>query len=390
MRDASIYLDSAATTQVYPEAVEAIISAMQDAYGNPSSPHAKGLEAERLVKEARRTVASVFGVEPQEIVFTSGATESNNLAIKGAARAKSRQGRHLVVSTIEHTSVINAASDLEDEGFELSWVDPDPNGIIAAESVRAALRHDTVLVSVMAVNNETGCVQPLREIASMVKNEAPKALIHSDGVQAFGKMPFHPGRLGIDLVAVTGHKFHAPKGVGALYVRKGIRLKALMGGGEHEGGLRSGTENVPGLVGLRSAASISGARQAAARERWSDFRAYMIERLLKIEGSRLNGCDVGESVGPHILNLSFAGIPGEVLVSALSERGVYVSTGSACTSKGGEPKKGSHVLRAMGVPDAYLSGAIRISFSFLTTRDEVEKSTSIIEQTVSYLRETLE
>ena len=384
-----IYLDNAATTRVYPETADAIASAMLEAYGNPSSPHAKGLEAERLVKESRRTIAALLGVSPDEVVFTSGATESNNLALKGAARARARRGRHVVVSRIEHSSVINAARDLEDEGFEITWVDPDEAGCVRSESVLTALRSDTILVSVMAVNNETGSIQPLAEIVRRVKEAAPGALVHTDAVQAFCKLPFQPGSLGVDLASVTGHKFHGPKGTGALYVRKGVPLKPLMGGGEHERGLRSGTENVPGIVGFAAAARISTAQGDKARERWRSFRAYMIDRLLRIPKTRLNGPKSVEGAGAHILNVSFGGIPGEVLVQALSQAGLYVSTGSACTSKAGEPREGSHVLRAMGVPEPFLTGAIRISFSFMTTQDEVERACSIIEETVSRLREAL-
>lgn len=389
MSGSPIYLDNAATTRTYPDVVEQMVYTMRNAYGNPSSPHAKGFEAERLVKEARRTVAAILDADPEEVLFTSGATESNHLAIKGAARARRRLGRHIVLSAIEHASAINAAADLEDEGFQVSYVDPDPTGRVSVDAVRAALREDTVLVSVMAVNNETGSMQDVAKIADAVKESAPKALVHSDAVQAFCKLPFHPGRIGVDLASVTGHKFHAPKGVGALWVRKGVRIHPLMGGSGQEGGLRSGTENVPGIVGLAAAASISASAAASARDRWSEYRGRLIENLCIIPDTRLNGSDRSDETAPHILNISFAGIPGEVLVRALSEQGLYVSTGSACTSRRGDPRKESHVLRAMGVPERFARSAIRISFSFETTNDEVQAAESIIKETVATMRATL-
>ncbi len=389
MNRSPIYLDNAATTQVYPEVVDQMVKAMRDVYGNPSSPHAKGFEAEQLVKEARRTIAMLLDADPQEIVFTSGATESNHLAIKGAARARARLGRHIVLTSIEHPSALNAASDLETEGFELSYVDPDQAGRIPADAVRAALREDTVLVCVMSVNNETGSLQDLAEIVRVVRASAPKAVIHTDAVQAFCKLPFHPGRIGVDFAAITAHKFHGPKGVGALWVRKGTRLKAMMGGSQQEGGLRSGTENVPGIVGFAAAASMSAARAAKCKEQWAEYRAYLIDRLCRIDGVRVNGSTNDGGSSPHILNVSFPGIPGEVLVRALSERGLFVSTGSACTSKKSDPKKGSHVLRAMGIQEQIASSAIRISFSFSTTREEIEAARSIIEETVLSMRSTL-
>ncbi len=378
-----IYLDSAATTKALPEVVSAVTESLVQGYGNPSSLHRKGLEAERLVREARRRVASALGVEEREVYFTSGGTEGNHLAIKGAARGASRRGQHIVTTTIEHSSVLTACRDLEVEGFRVTFVDPDGEGRIHPESVARAVGAQTSVVSVMAVNNEVGSIQPLQAIGRAIRAVKDDVIFHVDGVQGFLKVPIVPQHLGIDLFTLSGHKIHAPKGVGALYVRRGVKVLPLFGGGEHERGLRSGTENVPGIVGLGTAVRIVGAQAYA--ERLSQLKARFIEALAGVSDTYVNGPE-GVDCASHIVNLSFPGVRGEVLLHALSERGVYVSTGSACSSKHGEA---SHVLQAMKVQPARLESSIRVSLSYMSTEDEVMKGARILRDVVAELRSSL-
>lgn len=377
-----IYLDNAATTRAHPEVAEEVRRALLADFGNPSSLHRKGHEAERLVKESRAWVADALGVAASEVVFTSGGTEGNNLAIQGVARARARRGRHLITTKIEHSSVLNACKALEEEGFRVTYLDVDAEGRVTPEQVAAALTDETILVTVMHVNNEIGTVQPIEEIAKAVKASRPDALVHSDGVQAFLKVPLSLSRTAVDLYTASAHKVHGPKGVGALYVRSGVRLKPIFGRGEQEGGLRSGTENVPGIAGFGEAVHRGMSAGRAARERMSQLRLRLARRLLSVEGAVVNG-PLEHGAAPHILNLSFAGVRGEVLVHALEAKGVYVSTGSACSSRNSAP---SHVLKALGRPDEAARESIRISLSWTTSEEEVDRAASIIEETIAELR----
>lgn len=379
-----VYLDNSATTRVRPEVVAAMERVLREEFGNPSSLHAMGLEAERRVEEAREAVAEALGVDPAEILFTSGGTEANNLALRGAARAHAREGRHIVTTAVEHSSVLETARDLAREGFELTVVPVDGHGRVRTEDVVAALRPDTVLVSVMLVNNEVGTVQPVAEIGRAIARRRGRGrvpLLHVDAVQAFGKLPVQPRQLGADLVTLSGHKIHGPKGAGALYVRRGVRLQPLLTGGDQQGGLRPGTENVPGIVGFGVAARL------AAREREDTLARLraLRSRLLAGLGAAVPGALVNspEDAAPHILNVSFPGVRGEVLVHALAERGVYVSTGSACHSR--RPVI-SHVLAAMGLARERAEGAIRISLSRDTTGADVDALIEALREIVPSLR----
>lgn len=380
MSKSSIYLDNAATTQAFPEVVEAVTNALTRHYGNPSSLHVMGLEAERIVKSARTEIARALEVTSSEIYFTSGGTEGNNLVIKGAAKAG--RGRHIITNVIEHSAVLNAVRDLEEDGYDVTRLPVDGEGCVDPDMVADAVSDQTVLVSVMAVNNEIGSIQPIEEIARKAKAKNENVRIHVDGVQAFGKIPLLPERWGIDFLVLSAHKLHGPKGVGAIYVRKGCRLAPLFGGGQQEGGLRSGTENVPGIAGFGAAVERIFRDFPRGYQHLVSLQHRLSHRLDEIEGAHRNG-STGDRSAPHILNYSFTGLRGEVLVHALEEKGVFVSTGSACSSRKGEV---SHVLKALDLPEDRLKSSIRISPSHLTTLDDIDRAGEIIDETVQELR----
>lgn len=380
----SIYLDYAATTPVLPEVADLVTHVLTNVYGNPSSLHAAGLEAERLLRQARDRVAKALSVDPREIVFTSGGTEANQLAMKGAAYAQRGRGRHVIVSAIEHPSVLAAADQLSAEGFTVTRLPVSRTGLVASDTLAAALQDDTILVSIMTVNNEIGTVQPIDDLVKVVKAKRPGILFHTDAVQAFGTLDVSPRRWGVDLLSVSGHKLYAPKGVGALYVRSGISLVPLLPGGQ-ERGLRGGTENVPAIAAFGLAAEMAMQRRDAAVAHVAALRRRLLARL---EAGDTGATVIGPAgasgmVAPHIINLSIPGVRGEVLVRALSDRGVYVSTGSACSSRRRGP---SHVLTALGLPKEQLEGCLRVSVSTLTTETEIDEAAERLEATVTELR----
>lgn len=378
-----VYLDNAATTPVLFEASQRVLDALTRTYGNPSSPHAKGLEAERIVKDARRTLASTLGAHPGEIVFTSGGTEANALALKGAAWAYARRGKHVITTSIEHSSILNACRDLGEQGFRITHVRVNSDGLVDPHEVAQAVDDETTLVSVMAVNNEVGTVQPLKAIADAIRAVKPDVLFHVDGVQAYLKQAIIPAQTGIDLFTISGHKVHAPKGIGALYVRRGVRLAPLFGGGDHEGGLRSGTENVPAIAGFAAAVEELVQGQEGRRQHLARLKEIFLNELESLPDVWVNGPQEGGA--DHIINVSFPGVRGEVLVHELSGRQVYVATGSACSSR----RPTSHVLEALRLPPKRLESAIRVSFSFLTTEDEVRCGAQAICSAVTTLRHQL-
>ena len=350
MKVKEIYLDNAATTRVYPEVVDVVRKFMVDVYGNASSGHSFGRRARDAVEKARREIAEFVGCSPEEIVFTSGGTESNNLALKGLARANPEK-RHIVTTVIEHPSVLESCRSLEDEGCEVDYVGVDSDGIVSVSDVEKLIRKDTLVVSVMHVNNEIGTVQPVEEIGAVCKKKG--CYFHSDAVQGLGKIDLDLAN--IDLMSVSGHKIGAPKGVGFLYVKKGTKISAILSGGGQEGGLRSGTENVAGIVGLAQALrrwEEGGGRREVIKK----SRDKIVAGLLKIEGVRING-SLDKRVYNNI-NVSFYGIEGESLMLMLDRDGVYVSTGSACASSKLEE---SYVLKAIGVEDMYIHGSIRMT-----------------------------
>lgn len=366
-----IYLDNAATTRVRPEVVAAITESMRVNYGNPSSPHAKGLAAETAVRRSREQVASALRVDREEIFFTSGGTESNNLAIKGVARLARRQGGTFICSEIEHPSVLEAMADLKGDGFRIKTLPVDASGRVRVDQLAQIVDESTRLLSLAAVNNEIGTVQNLSEIIAAVRRINPQVVVHVDAVQGLGKISLTPRAWGVDLLSVSGHKIHGPKGIGALYVRRGLRLHPLLSGGEQEGGLRSGTENVPGIVGLGMATELAVHELPVVAQRLREFRTLLLDQITsQIPQVKVLGPSVSDSA-PHILSLAFPGVKGEVLVRILSDAGVYVSTGSACSSK---KRASSHVIAALGVPKELREGSCRLSFSHETTEPQVREA----------------
>lgn len=376
-----IYLDNSATTKPYPEAVQAMVEMMESTYGNPSSLHRKGLLAEKEIDKARDRVAKALGVKKGEVVFTSGGTEANNLALFGAARQYASRGKHIITTQIEHACVHDSLKELEERGYEVTYLPVSADGLVDAEDVKKAWREDTILVSVMYVNNETGAIQPIERIGAFLKDKR-KTLLHVDAVQALGKIPLKIKEAGIDLLAVSGHKVHGPKGVGALYVRDGVQLAPLLYGGGQERGVRSGTENAPGIVGFGVAAEKAVKEMAQGSRHMSGLRDLLIERLeAEFADAKVNTPKT--HAAPHVVNVSFPGVRGEVLIHTLETNGVYVSTGSACSSK---EKIYSRVLKALGLSEKYLEGGIRISLSSSTTREEVEAAIGHLKTAVEDLR----
>lgn len=358
-----IYLDNSATTRVCEKSAKKVLELMTQCYGNPSSLHKKGLEAQREVAHARQAVAVSLGAQPREIIFTSGGTEANNLAVLGGAAASRRRGKRIVTTAIEHPSVLEPMRQLEKEGFEVVFLTPDADGRVPEEAVLKAVTSDTILISVMAVNNELGSIQPIEVLKKAVKRAGAPALVHVDGVQAYGKLPLRPEKLGIDLLTVSGHKIHGPKGIGALYVSKNARILPRTFGGGQERELRPGTEAAPLIAGLGAAAEeLPDWRQAYSR--MEKLRDYTLQKLSGLEGVEVNSPVEGL---PYLLNFSALGIRSETMLHFLAQRGIYVSSGSAC-AKG----KQSHVLKAAGLPDSRISSAIRVSFSRENTERDAD------------------
>lgn len=375
-----IYLDNAATTLPDHAAAEAMLAAVGAAYGNPSSLHAKGLEAERVVRAAREAVARLAGVPASGIVFTSGGTEANNLAIRGVLSVRSGG---VLTTAVEHSSVLEPAERAAREGRAVTVVPVDRRGVVDPDAVRAGLRQDVALLSVMAVNNEAGTVQPLAEIGrALGEVRGRRPLFHVDAVQAAGKIPMRVREWGADLVTLSAHKIHGPKGVGALWIRNGVRLAPLFGGGDQERGLRPGTENVPGIAGFGAAAEVAARDPDGAAARMQRLRGRLRDLVLRVPDAFANGAD-GGAAAPHILNVTFPRVRGETLVHRLEMDGIYVSTGSACHSRLARP---SHVLVAMGLPVEAAMSSIRFSLSRLTTEEEIEIAGEAVQRAVEELR----
>lgn len=382
MAGLEIYLDNAATTRPHPAVVEAVTQALTSEFGNPSSLHGRGVAAERLVTAAREAVARAIGATAHEIVFTSGGTEANNLVITGAVRAA--RGRHIIANAIEHSSVLTPMRRLAEQGFNLTELPVDSEGRVDPRQVATALRPETTLVSTMAVNNEVGTIQPVEEIGRVIRAHnarGGRALFHVDAVQAWGKIRLRPATIGVDLMSFSGHKVHGPKGVGALYIRKGVRLAPMLSGGDQERGIRPGTENVPGIAGLGAAAELLQVDFESVSARMAALRDRLRESLAAIADVRFNTPRTG--VAPHILNVSFAGVRGETLLHRLEQDGIYVSTGSACHSHDPRP---SHVLLAIGLRPEQARSSVRFSLSRDTTPEEIDVSAAAVRTAVAELR----
>ncbi|MCL2336859.1 MAG: cysteine desulfurase [Firmicutes bacterium] len=381
------YLDNSATTRPYPEVTRAVAETMAENYGNPSSLHRKGVAAERALTQARERVAASLNVTGG-IIFTGGGTEAINLALKGLAPGK--RGRHVIATSVEHPAVLNVCEQLRAQGIEVTLLPVNQTGIVDPEQLRAQLRDDTYLVSTIHVNNEVGAVQPLADIAAVLadwRRDRRRVFWHVDAVQAYGKLALRPRELGVDLLSVSAHKVHGPKGVGALYAAPQTPLRPLLSGGGQEGGLRSGTENVPGIAGFGVAAALLRREGVEAAEKMRRLKKQLVEGILAgAPEAVLNGPPLADGNGnpdsaPHIANISFPGLPGEVLVHALEQEGIFVSTGAACSSR---KKTGSDVLKAMGLSAPLLAGAIRFSLAPVNTAAEMDFA---VAKTLAVVRE---
>ncbi len=378
-----IYLDNSATTKPYKEVLDSFVKVSADYFGNPSSLHKIGGQAEKLLQQARSQIARLLNVKDTEILFTSGGTESNNLAVKGISMAHRQRGRHIITTGIEHASIYNAMGQLESLGYEVTYVKPDRNGFIRSEFIEKELRDDTILVSVIHVNNEVGTIQPIKEIGALLKNY-PKVFFHVDHVQGVGKVPLDFYDAGIHLATISGHKFHGLKGTGALFIKEGVRLSTLFSGGSQEWKQRSGTENVAGMVAMSKALRMTFEQR---KEKLNQMKAAMDtlrSRISRIKEITLHTPE--EHSAPHILNFSVRGLKAETFVHALEERNIYVSTTSACSSK---KKAASKTLLAMGVPLEEAESAIRVSLTFSNTAEEAEKAAEAIAETVKHLSEVV-
>ena len=375
------YLDNAATTQTRPEAAQAAVTAMTEEWGNPSSRYAFGQEASGRLKEHRAQVAAGLGCRPEEVYFLSCGTEGDNWAIAAAVEKNRRKGKHIITTAIEHAAVLEPIRELERQGYEVTWLQPDQQGIITAEQVEAALRPDTILVAMMLVNNELGCVLPVKEAAALVKAYDKQILFHTDAVQGFLKVPFTPAGLGVDLLSLSGHKIHAPKGIGALYIRQGLPLKPFILGGGQENGLRSGTEPTGQIAAFAVACQTGKAKMAQSLAHMNELKAYTLERL-HAEVPKVEEIISGDA--PHILALTLPGYKSEVLVRVMGDKGVCISAGSAC-----HRGKASHVYEVMGLTKAQRDGAFRVSFSDWSTKEEVDCFVQALKETQEMLFPTM-
>lgn len=376
------YLDNSATTKVSDGVRDIVIKTMTKDYGNPSSLHMKGIEAEKYLKEAREIIAKSLKVQDKEIIFTSGGTESNNMALIGIARAYKRSGKHIITTAIEHASVSATMKYLEEEGFEVTYLNVDKSGRVDTEELKNAIREDTILVSVMYVNNEIGAVEPIEEIGSIIKEKNPNTIFHVDAIQAFGKYKILPKKLKIDALSVSGHKIHGPKGVGFLYVADKVKIKPIIFGGGQQRGMRSGTDNVPGIAGLGQAVKEAYTDMETKVSVMTELKDYLTDRLLELEDVRVNSRK-GTDGAPHIISVSFIGVRSEVMLHSLEEKGVYVSSGSACSSN--KPSV-SATLKSIGLNKEALDSTLRFSLSDTTTREETDYAVDMVKELLPKLR----
>ena len=375
-----VYLDNAATTKVHPQVLEAMLPYFSEYYANPSSIYKVGRDARKVVEDAREDIARYLNAQPKELVFTSCATESNNLAIKGVAYAQRQKGNHIITSTIEHSSVIKVCKELEREGFEVTYIPVDEFGVVDTGAVKNAIKKATVLISIMFANNEVGSVQPIAEIGKIAR--ASNIIFHTDAVQAIGKVKIDIDGLNIDMLSLSGHKIYAPKGIGALYIRKGTSVKPMLVGGEQEFSKRAGTENVVGIVGLYKAIELAHRGMNENVSRMNQLKRRLMERISSnIEGSHINGSPT--QCLPNILNVSFENVEGEAIILSLDAVGVYVSTGSACASGSVEP---SHILLAMGLDARAVRSSIRFSIGIYNTEEDVDYTADKFIEVISRLR----
>lgn len=377
-----VYLDNSATTRAYQEVAEKMQEVLCRSYGNPSSLHRKGLEAEHEIREAKRILAKLWKAEEKEVFFTSGGTEGDNLAIIGAAKAGRRRGSHLITSCVEHPAVLQAMAALEEEGFSVTYLPTDPKGKISLAQLEEALTEETVLVSLMHVNNEIGTVQPVEEAGRLIKQKCPETLFHVDAVQSYGKYELFPKSEKIDLCSVSGHKIHGPKGVGALYIKNGVKLRPLLYGGGQQKDIRPGTENVPAIAGLGVAAQKIYEGRKSKTEKMRKLKSRLSEGIKSLPDTVLHGGE-GEESAPHIVSAGFKGVKSEVILHALEEQGIFVSSGSACASN--HPRISS-VLKAIGAKAEYRESTLRFSLSEFTTEEEIDYTLENLYNIIPMLR----
>lgn len=378
-----VYLDNGATTKPYKEVVEEITAMMTEDFGNPSSMHKLGVAVEKKIKTSRRIIEKALGAEDKSIYFTSGGTEANNMAILGVARRHKRKGMHIITTVVEHPAVLSACKQLETEGFQVTYLPVDATGVISLESLKESIRKDTILIAVMHVNNESGRIQPIKEIGQYLKTVNPKPHFHVDAVQSFEKINFRVKNLNIDSMAISGHKVHGPKGIGALYLKKEAKITSLFYGGGQEGDVRPGTENVLGIVGFAKAVEITERKKNETIIRLNELKEMMYSELSTIADIKINSC-IDDSGAPHVLNMSFNGVRGEVLLHTLEMKNIFVSTGSACASN--KNKSYSHVLEAMGLNTSEKEGAIRFSLTHTLEDSEVKYACEEVKKAVIELR----
>ena len=370
------YLDNSATTRCSKRAADLMVKLLTEDFGNPSSMHMKGVEAENYIKEAKQKIAKTLKIDEKEIVFTSGGTESNNMALIGAALANKRAGNHIITTSIEHASVSATMAYLEELGFKVTYLKVDADGIISLEELQEAVTDETILVSLMMVNNEIGAVEPIEEAAKVIKAKNPKTLVHVDAIQAYGKYRIYPKKIGVDLLSVSGHKIHAPKGTGFLFIRDKVKVKPLIYGGGQQKGMRSGTENVPGVAALAEAAVEVYEDFETKIEHLYTLKKRFIEGLQGMDGVTVNGKTDRDSA-PHIVSVSIEGVRSEVMLHTLEDRGIYVSAGSACASN--KPAVSS-TLTAIGLKKNLLDSTIRFSFCGDTTEEEIDYALTVMRE----------
>lgn len=379
-----VYLDNSATTRTFPEVAELMTRIMCEDYGNPSSMHMKGVQAENYIRYARGTLAKLLKVNEKEIFFTSGGTESDNLALIGCAMANYRAGRHLITTQIEHPAILQTMRYLEEQGFTVTYLPVDRTGRISVSDLEAAIRPDTILVSIMHTNNEIGSLQPIAEAGHAIKERSRDILFHVDAVQGFGKAAIYPKRMGIDLLSVSGHKIHGPKGTGFLYVGDKVKIHNILYGGGQQRNLRSGTENVPGIAGMARAAELLYSRLDEDREKLYELKEGFIRGVSVIPDVQVNGL-TGTDSAPHIISVSFRDIRSEVMLHALEDKGIYVSAGSACAANKSHAQ-GSATLRGIGLDKELLDSTIRFSMSVETTQEEIDYTLQAMYDMIPMLR----
>lgn len=377
-----VYLDNSATTRCFGEVAELMTKIMCEDYGNPSSLHRKGVQAEQYIRYAKETIAKNLKVNEKEIFFTSGGTESDNLALRGCAYANCRAGRHLITTQIEHPAILQTMKQLEEEGFRVTYLPVDEKGCIRPEDLQRAITGETILVSIMHTNNEVGSLQPIEEAGALIKRMNPRILFHVDAVQGYGKFRILPKKMHIDLLSVSGHKIHGPKGIGFLYVDEKVKIKPILFGGGQQNGLRSGTENVPAIAGLAKAIEIVYSNLDREVEELYRIKEAFVEGVKQIPDVFVNGHS-GRDGAPHVVSVSFQGVRSEVLLHALEDKGVYVSAGSACSAHKPQP---SATLQAMGIDKELLGSTIRFSFSAFTTMDEISYTLQCLYDIIPMLR----